>query len=451
MNILPVEFINQITALYPKEADLLLEAIQNPPLTSVRLNPAKKDNAFSGQIPVPWCEDAFYLRDRPSFIMDPLFHAGAYYVQESSGMFLQTVLNQLPGIQNPLIALDLCAAPGGKSTLIQSVLHPKSVLVSNEIIKTRVQPLIENMLRWGLPNQIITNNDPRQIGQLSEIFDLLVVDAPCSGEGLFRRDPMAMKEWSMDQVMLCAGRQQRILSEALPALKPGGFLIYSTCTFNHFENEDIINWLIREKGLSPFPIEVPPDWGITKVNNHSFKFLPHLVKGEGLFMAILQKPGGASLQGNRKKEPKLNFVSRKLFPQLQEWLNNPDDFDFVTENDFIYAIPKTMLYIYGQTRQHLYVKHAGICMGKMDKTGALIPEHHLALSTCLSGEINSIAVNKEQAIAYLRKIDFEIKDQHEPGWYVLKYKGLALGWIKLLPNRINNYLPAAYRILREVD
>ena len=149
---MPVEFINQITALYPKEADLLLEAIQNPPLTSVRLNPAKKNNAFSGQIPVPCCEDAFYLRDRPSFIMDPLFHAGAYYVQESSGMFLQTVLNQLPGIQNPLIALDLCAAPGGKSTLIQSVLHPKSVLVSNEIIKTRVQTLIENMLRWGLPN-----------------------------------------------------------------------------------------------------------------------------------------------------------------------------------------------------------------------------------------------------------------------------------------------------------
>ncbi|MBC7382022.1 MAG: RNA methyltransferase [Bacteroidia bacterium] len=448
---LPEDFKKNILLIYPDEAIDFFEALLNPPVTSVRVNPSKNADMFKDATLVPWCEEGFYLAHRPSFITDPLFHAGAYYVQESSGMFLQYVLKQLPGIDMPLTALDLCAAPGGKSTLMQRVLHPHSALIANEIIKTRVPVLVENMLRWGLPNQIITNNDAKQVGNMSALIDLMLVDAPCSGEGLFRKDQAAIKEWSPENVMLCAGRQQRILREVLAALKPGGFLIYTTCTYNETENDGIVKWLCNDMGLIPFEIDVPELWPIEQIQKYMFKFLPHKVKGEGLFMAVLQKPLAEKLHENKFKEPKLNFVSRKLFPQLTPWLSNPDDFDFVTENDFIYALPKTILPVFAVARSKLYVKHAGICMGKFDKHGELIPEHHLALSICLSKNIESIEVDKNTALLFLKKVTFSLPQVFEQGWYVLRYQGLALGWIKVLPNRINNYLPAGYRIIKELD
>ncbi len=233
-------------------------------ITSVRINPAKicnKQLAISNELcgltnnqssiinnaaeKLLWSSNGFYLQQRPSFTLDPLFHAGAYYVQEASSMFLEEALKQTVDLSQSIKVLDLCAAPGGKSTLIQSVINDTSLLVSNEVIKTRVNVLSENITKWGAANVIVTNNDAKDFQRLPDYFDVIVVDAPCSGSGLFRKDPDAIREWSEQNVQLCSQRQQRILADVLPALKDDGVLIYSTCSYSQEEDEAIADWLIE--------------------------------------------------------------------------------------------------------------------------------------------------------------------------------------------------------------
>ena len=252
---LPEPFIQSLQKLKGFDEDAFQAVHQSGgQITSVRLNPDKILNIPSSILKlqlarVLWSSNGFYLKERPSFTLDPLFHAGAYYVQEASSMFLEEVLKQSVDLSKPLRVLDLCAAPGGKSTLIQSVISKDSLLVSNEVIKTRVNILSENITKWGGANVIVTNNDPSDFKRLPGYFDVIVVDAPCSGSGLFRKDPNAINEWSENNVALCAQRQQRILADILPSLKEGGVLIYSTCSYSQVEDEDISNWLQKEYSL----------------------------------------------------------------------------------------------------------------------------------------------------------------------------------------------------------
>lgn len=220
----------------------LLEALNQTAPVSVRLHPLKQKAALTFSEKIAWCEHAFYLKERPSFTLDPLFHAGCYYPQEAGSMVLDTVLKQLDLPSEPSI-LDLCAAPGGKSTLIASFLNNNGLLVSNEVIQARARILTENTTKWGYTNTVVTNNDPKDFERLNEFFDVIVVDAPCSGEGMFRKDLKARDEWSEENVQICSSRQKRIVMDVWDSLKPGGFLIYSTCTFNSAENEDTISWL----------------------------------------------------------------------------------------------------------------------------------------------------------------------------------------------------------------
>ncbi|OYU96401.1 MAG: RNA methyltransferase [Bacteroidetes bacterium B1(2017)] len=450
MNTLPVAFKNTILSLFPEEAGYFFDALSNPVITSVRLNPDKPSSAFSEAEHVEWCPLGRYLPQRPSFIEDPLLHAGAYYVQESSSLFLQAVVSQL-GLNQNSVALDLCAAPGGKSTLLLGALPSQSLLVSNEIIKSRVSVLQENLIRWGAPNVLITNNDPKQFQKAGALFDLILIDAPCSGEGLWRRDPKAMDEWSEEHVELCALRQERILHDILPCLKAGGILIYSTCTFNEQENELQLQKFLVQTNLIPYPIEVNPTWKIKNTDGWQFKFLPHLVKGEGLFMAIMQKPHEQDNSNKHQRKAPLNFVSKKLLPQIHSWLKNPTEFDYFTENDFVYAFPLAHIQTYESIRATMYVKHAGICMGKLDKAGKLIPEHSLALSTALNPSISKVELSKEEALTYLKRGNLTLSANTQEGWCLAVYEGLALGWMKILPNRINNYFPAEYRIQKDIQ
>ena len=234
-------------------------------VVSIRINPAKiSASPFPESKPIPWSSTGYYLPDRPSFTLDPLLHAGAYYVQEASGMFLEQCLKQTIDLSLPLKVLDLCAAPGGKSTLIQSFLSEESLLVSNEVIKSRASILVENISKWGDENVIVTNNDPRDFSRLPGFFDVMVVDAPCSGSGLFRRDPGAIDEWSASAVETCAMRQQRILSDAYECLKQNGILIYSTCSYSPQENEDVCDWLLAEHNLTSLKISIKPEWNIVE-------------------------------------------------------------------------------------------------------------------------------------------------------------------------------------------
>lgn len=450
MNPLPKGFTQNILSLFPEEAGYFFESLSKPFVSSVRLNTLKPSAAFAADEVVEWCQNARYLIVRPSFIEDPLLHAGAYYVQESSSMFLDALIRNLPIPENAL-ALDLCAAPGGKSTLLLNALPQSSLLVSNEIIKSRVGVLQENIIRWGAVNSVITNNDPKHFQKLGEVFDLIVVDAPCSGEGLWRRDPKAMDEWNEENIALCVGRQERILQDILPCLKPGGFLIYSTCTFNELENEKQVQQLISSSNVEAYPIQIPATWPVYSVDQFQFRFLPHKVKGEGLFMAVLKKPFEADTSNKFQKRSSLNFVPKKILPQIHPWFETPLAFDYFMENDFVYAFPKNSIPHYEWVRTNMYVKHAGICMGKLDKAGKLIPEHSLALANGLNQTITRWEMDKETALLYLKRANIAAPSGIAEGWCLATYQGLALGWAKILPNRVNNYFPAEYRILKDIQ
>jgi len=292
--IFPPNFLNSIAGSPGLDAENFSKAHQTAESpTSIRLNPFKP-STIKGHEKVAWCTEGYYLNSRPSFTFDPLFHAGCYYVQEASSMFISHILYYINKEDDSIKVLDLCAAPGGKSTLISSALKENDLLVANEIIKTRVPVLTDNLTRWGTANTIVSNNDPKDFGKVKGFFDIILVDAPCSGSGMFRKDPNAMNEWSEANVNLCHQRQERILADVYPALKEDGYLIYSTCSYSMEENEDILDWLCNEFDLESIRIPVKDDWGIVESQSSQnkawgYRFYPDKVKGEGLFAACLKK------------------------------------------------------------------------------------------------------------------------------------------------------------------
>ncbi|WKK58511.1 RNA methyltransferase [Sphingobacterium sp. BN32] len=419
-------------------------------ITSIRLNPFKPtelDFYLSEQ--VQWCDSGYYLENRPQFTLDPLFHAGAYYVQEASSMFIAHIIQSLGLDKEALFAADVCAAPGGKSTLLNSYLHPDSLLLSNEIIKSRSIILQENLTRWGAPNVVVSNNDPSAFRRLPGFFDLLLVDAPCSGSGMFRKDEDAIDEWSEANVKLCSERQQRILSEVLPALKTNGYLIYSTCSYSEEENEAILDWLIDEFEMQTVDVDLKEDWGIVKSSSakHAatgFRFYPHRVKGEGFFVAVL-----------RMKQVQPSFSLKKLkvekspIPKdaLKGWVEDYSRFATLVHHDTIHIFVKEHELAIKAFQQVLYLKNAGTAVGKwLGKE--LVPNHDLALSVHLDGSINAIELTLDLAQDYLRKeaMPQELFEGVKKGWCIVKYKNLPIGWIKVLGNRVNNYYPREVRI-----
>jgi 16S rRNA C967 or C1407 C5-methylase (RsmB/RsmF family)/NOL1/NOP2/fmu family ribosome biogenesis protein len=450
MNKLPDAFVDNILFLYPKEADYFFEALQHAPQTSIRLNKSKKVAVFKDAKSVPWCALGGTLADRPAFTEDPLWHAGAYYVQESSSMFLNALVQAIVKDMPEPIVLDLCAAPGGKTTTLLDALPDSALVVANEIIKSRVNVLQENLIKWGKPNVVIANNDPKHFQKLPAFFDIILVDAPCSGEGLWRRDEKAMEEWSMEHVQLCQTRQTRINHDIIASLKPGGVFIYSTCTFNQFENENQVALLCQTYGLIPKKIKFPADWPLTTTDDYQFKFLPHKVPGEGLFVAVLTLPESNDHSNKNTKHAKLNFLPKKMLPSVHAFLDQPLLFDYFVENDFVFAFPKDKMPIYEQLREALYIKYAGVCMGKLDKNGNLIPEHALALSVHIHSSIPRVDLQLNEALVYLKKGSLTPANNWPIGWCLACYQQQPLGWMKVLPNRVNNYFPAEYRILKDL-
>jgi 16S rRNA C967 or C1407 C5-methylase (RsmB/RsmF family)/NOL1/NOP2/fmu family ribosome biogenesis protein len=419
--------------------------------TSVRTNPFKTA-ALETAGNVPWCRHAAYLASRPSFTFDPLFHAGCYYVQEASSMFIDHIVQHIysTDTDGPVKILDLCAAPGGKSTLLSSAISDDDLLVSNEIIKTRVPVLTDNLNRWGRPNVVVTNNDPKTFARLKGFFDIVVVDAPCSGSGMFRKDPAAMEEWSEGNVALCQQRQERILADAYPALKEGGYLIYSTCSYSVKEDEQVLDWLCQKFGFKSLPIPVNPEWGVVESQSAQhqawgYRFYPDKVKGEGLFAACLIKEentGELPVYRN-KNQPKPNYKEIDL---LKPYIINANDYYFFKQQDDWLAIGKQHRESLETLQQYLYIKKSGVRLGKLVGKD-LIPDHELALSLLINKEaFLKTELTYEQAIAYLRKDNLELSTAAK-GWSLMTYQGFALGWAKLLANRMNNYYPKEIRIL----
>ena len=426
-------------------------------LTSIRLNPDKvKQVSFmeaSVEEAVPWASQGYYLSRRPSFTLDPIFHAGAYYVQEASSMFLEEVLKQTTDLSLPIKILDLCAAPGGKSTLIQSLISNKSLLVSNEVIKSRVNILTENITKWGAANVIVTNNDPKDFQRLQKYFDVIVVDAPCSGSGLFRKDAAAIEEWSLQNVTICSQRQQRILADVLPALKEGGTLIYSTCSYAGSEDEAIADWLINENGLLSTKININSEWNIVEtqsLQHHAlgYRFYPDKVKGEGFFIAAFTKgeKGTPDWQTTKYKTKSERLVAKEI-DIIKPYLKDANDFFFIKQKEAVLALPIHLENDLAAFQFSLYIKKAGVKLGSIVRN-ELIPDHELALSTVINPALPFVEVDRETALQYLRRQEIKI-DTTLKGWILIKNLQLPLGWGKVLPNRINNYYPKDWRIFNK--
>lgn len=477
---LPATFIQSLQyAPAFNKANFIAAHIHPLPITSIRLNTSKLtlvNNCFEinnkainfnltqqlqqanngkkiAEIfnPIPWCANGLYLSERPSFTIDPLLHAGAYYVQEASSMFLAHVLPQCIDINRPLVVLDACAAPGGKSTLLQSILHKQSTLVSNEVIKTRVTILAENITKSGAENVIVTNNDPKDFKRLPNFFDIVVIDAPCSGSGLFKKDAKAIEEWSEQNVQLCSQRQQRIIADMLPALKEEGILIYSTCSYSVEEDEAIADWLLQHEAMESIKINMEPSWGIVESiapisHAYGYRFYPDKVKGEGFFIAAFKKKSAVQAVAAIAKN-KIEPASKNEMAVIDNFLQDSSQYFFIKQHEEIIAIPIHNKNYLATIQAHLYIKKAGVKLGQIIRTD-LLPDHQLAMSGIKLKNIVNIEVDQVNALQYLRRQDVIIETNHK-GWALITHNYLPLGWIKVLPNRINNYYPKEWRIINK--
>ena len=473
---LPASFtVYTRSLLGDEEYDKLAVAIQQEPPVSIRLNKLRVDSPL---LPVPWASDCFYLDDRLTFSFDPLFHGGGYYVQEASSMFVEQVLRQY--VTEPVVMLDLCAAPGGKSTHARSVLPEGSLLVANEVIRNRSQVLAENLTKWGHPDVVVTNNAPADFSSLLSFFDVILTDVPCSGEGMFRKDPVAVEEWSPENVEICWQRQRRIIADIWPSLKPGGILIYSTCTYNTKEDEENVHWIQQEFGAEPLALEIREDWNITgnllykgaddskAVGNSEQKapvyhFFPHKTKGEGFFLAVLRKPeteedtmpafSSSKSKAAKRKDKKggatPSLVSKEHLNIAKNWLNEEKLPGYIVsvEGTKIQVFPQQYVDELAAMKQSLKIVSAGVGIGEV-KGKDLIPGHALAMSSVLlrQGVFATEDITYEQAIAYLRKEAIALPATAPRGYILLTYRNIPLGFVKNIGKRANNLYPQEWRI-----
>ena len=454
---LPAAFIDRTRRLLGSDYDRFEHALGTESPVSIRLNPAKSRLVEAPGEVVPWSQWGYYLPERPAFTFDPCFHAGAYYVQEAASMFLHRVIDQY--IDTPVRYLDVCAAPGGKSTDAMASLPAGSLVVSNEVVPNRAYILAENMVKWGSPYSIVTRNEAADFAPLDGYFDVVATDVPCSGEGMFRKDPNAIAEWSPAGVGRCAERQRQILTDIWPALRPGGLLIYSTCTYNTEENEEMVLFLMNQLGAIPLAVDTDPAWGIAPAlmpGVIAYRFMPHRTRGEGLFMAVLQKPGKPddSLRarlldtpsGKRNKKGKAPAPATSVPDEWRHRLAHPDNFDFVSRNDTFLAIPREYRADYQLLDRHLTLLHAGIALATA-KGRDYIPHPSLALSTALDPEKSPrFEADLATALAYLRRKSIVLPPDLPRGYLLVAYHGFPLGWVKNLGNRANNLYPQEWRI-----
>ena len=449
---LPQEFVQQMCALLGEaEAGALCSALTDtPPAVSIRRNPTKGDVSFAQSTPVPWCSDGCYLAERPSFTLDPRFHAGAYYVQEAASMFIEQAYRQIERDFTPTRLLDLCAAPGGKSTLWRSLLPDGALLVANEPIRQRAQILAENLTKWGHPDVVTTSAYPAEFAPLRGFFDVIAADVPCSGEGMFRKDEGARAEWSPAAVETCAARQRAILTDIWDCLREGGYLVYSTCTFNRAENEDNVRFVCQELGAEVVPIPTDEAWGIapdtTAGGQAVYHFFPHRTQGEGLFLALLRKTGSAPA-AREKKRTRSKETPVPDAAKLLAWLKTPTDFSlFRPTPETIAAVRTPLLDDVQRVAACVRTLTAGVLMGE-SKGRNFVPAHALALSTVLADTAFPRAeLDGDTALRYLRREAVVLPPELPRGHVLVCFEGLPLGWVNNLGTRANNLYPAEWRI-----
>ena len=443
------EFLLQ--SLSAQQCRELTSALDREPATSVRYNPYKVSLRPDGK-QVPWNRYGFYLDSRPQFTLDPVMHGGGYYVQEASSMFVEHLYRQTVGESDKGIRLlDLCASPGGKTTLYSTLVGAEGLVVANEPVKQRASVLADNVRRWGIGNVAVTCAEPEHFKDLDDWFDVLAIDAPCSGEGMFRKNRQAREEWSAAAVAMCASRQRRIISEAWHTLRPGGVLIYSTCTFNRQENEENIRWIYDNFECCGMEIECPKMWNIVQgevCGIPTFRFYPHMLRGEGFFAAVLRKADRrARPQMPRARREVMTDLQKKQSVNLSRCVNQPQYMRFAAIGENCYGFYRSQFGAVKALAQSLNVIYSGVCMGQFfgDK---FRPDHALALFHDLNvSEFQTSELSREQALDFLRKKDPADIDIYTQGLNLVYCENMPLGWIKRIGGRTNSLLPAGFRIV----
>lgn len=420
-------------------------ALETSPPVSIQLHPEKATTPLSNGEQTPWYERGRYLNERPVFTLDPHFQAGAYYVQEASSMFINQLAKTHLPTDRPWKILDLCAAPGGKSCLLAAIAPAGSLLVSNEVIKSRYGILKYNLAKWGMDNCWSTNLDPERFSALESFFDLVVVDAPCSGEGMFRKDHAAATEWSLENVGLCAVRQQRILRAAAPLVAEQGLLIYSTCTYNFKENEQQAQYLEQTGNFEILQSDFPQDWQITP-GQPGYRFYPHKTKGEGFYAFAARKTTAAVIKRRKTKKPgHWTLLKDKDCSLPKSLLEFPENYQFYQDKSgMIHAVNKDWITSMEEMVAALGRLDMGFPVGTI-KGKQIIPAAELALHTARKKALPTYEVDLQTALQLLKKETPPLVDL-ERGWQLITYQGNGLLWVKGLGNRYNNYYPAGWRI-----
>ncbi|MBP3601270.1 MAG: rRNA cytosine-C5-methylase [Alistipes sp.] len=456
---LPEQFISRMQReLGVAEAEALCAALETEPSTSVRLNPAKMAEQKWGGGRVAWSDYGYLLSERPAFTLDPDFHAGAYYVQEASSQFAGYIVSMAVGGAEAckgLRVLDMCAAPGGKSTHYATLVGERGLVVANEINRSRAAVLADNARKWGLGNMVVTCNDSARVADFEEWFDVVAVDAPCSGEGMFRKSDEACEQWSEANVAMCAERQWEILQNAFRSLKPGGVLLYSTCTFNRTEDEDVVGRACEEFGdelLAVDDIPIGDDWGVVTGREgvfQTFRFFPHRLTGEGMFMAVARKAGLAT---SRRRMPKarrkvMEAVDKRTAQELSRWVKESEQMRFFAAGDTLYGCRKEHYDEVEALAGTLAVIYSGVAMGQVFK-GKLKPDGALALYAGVNHDaVACCEVDEQEALKFLRKQDMDAA-QFSEGVNMVLYGGRPLGFVKRVGARVNNMYPNSLRILK---
>ena len=443
-------------AIGSDDALVAFSAFDSPASVAVRRNPFKDGICPEGR-QVPWCSHGCILPERPPFTLDPHFHAGAYYVQDSSSMFVghafRHILKDLHVPSGrPFRVLDLCAAPGGKTTDLAASLREAFgdafILVANEVMKTRAGVLADNVALWGDPNVVVTSDDPSAFAGLPGFFDVILADVPCSGEGMFRKDEEAQKQWSEDNVALCEARQRRIIADVWPSLARDGVLIYSTCTFNRYENDGNVRWTADELGAEPLfrdDVLVPGN-GVIKTEL-GYSLVPGHVEGEGQYCSALRKKSDVEW-----REIKARGMRPSKASAVPKGLKVPVDRDVTVrmKGETVTAVPAVISADLAVLEPQLHVIAAGCAVGVM-KAGTLVPDADLALSIMLDKDAYpSAEVDQKTALAYLHRDAIMLPDSPK-GFVLVKYEGLPLGFVKNLGNRCNNLHPQSRRIRMDVN